>query len=380
MAIARTASLSQIFAAGLDQLLYEICEELQLTKPRHELAVERYNTLNRLLEGKESPFRYFRPEIYPQGSMALGTTVRPIEGPHDLDFVLQLYAEHARVDPMKLIRALYDFLQQHDRYRPMTSLKKRCVRVEYADEFYMDILPACRDSAAGGTCIRVPDREVKGWSESNPRGYIAWFEDRSRVLLVERMLEKAEPIPDQEAVGEKSTLQLVVQLVKRWRDLCYADAPETAPISILLTTVAAHAYRGEPSVATALTSVLDGIVGFIEASRRAGEGHLRVPNPSHHAEDLSERWDSNPGAYQAFEEGIRNFRGRWSQLSGRGGNVNAELESLFGETVTTVLRKRATRLQEERNAGRLGVTSAGIITSRAAANVSIRPNSFYGEE
>jgi hypothetical protein len=99
MAVARGFSFPETFAAGLDELLLGVCEELQLTSARYDLAVERYNTLNKVLEGKESPFRYFRPEIYPQGSMALGTTVKPINGPHDLAFVLQLSRDHQGVDP-----------------------------------------------------------------------------------------------------------------------------------------------------------------------------------------------------------------------------------------------------------------------------------------
>jgi len=34
------------------------------------------------------PFPIPRPRIFPQGSMALGTTCKPVEGPHDLEFVL----------------------------------------------------------------------------------------------------------------------------------------------------------------------------------------------------------------------------------------------------------------------------------------------------
>lgn len=108
--------------------------------------------------------------------MALGTTVAPIKGPHDLDFVLQLSRDCNSVNPMALIRTLHDFLRQHGTYSSMTTLKNRCVRITYADEFHMDVLPACPDVAAGGTCIRVPDRAVSGWSDSNPKGYIEWFQ------------------------------------------------------------------------------------------------------------------------------------------------------------------------------------------------------------
>jgi len=78
------------FTGAIDGILFDISDHLQLSTARYNLAVERYNTLNRVGESAQSPFWFFRPEIYPQGSMALGTTVKPVEGPHDLDFVLQL--------------------------------------------------------------------------------------------------------------------------------------------------------------------------------------------------------------------------------------------------------------------------------------------------
>jgi hypothetical protein len=148
----------------------------------------------------------------------------------------------------------------------------------------------------------------------------------------------------------------------------------------VLTTLVADVYRGESSVSKALTSALASIMQRIEASSYRGEKHLQMCNPSNLAEDLTERWDSNQTAYDAFVEGIRDFDQRWSQLITRGGNVNAELEALFGEPVRGALRVRAKRLQESRVAGRLGVTSSGIIASFGAGAVSMRPNTFYGAE
>jgi len=381
MAVAPAVYFPQGFAAALDQLLLQVCEELQLSTSTYERAVARYGALNKLLESAESPFRYFRPDIYPQGSMALGTTVAPIKGPRDLDFVLQLSRDHSGVDPMALIRSLYEFLRQNGTYRSMTTLKNRCVRIEYADDFYMDVLPACLNGAAGGTCIKVPDCTVRGWRDSNPKGYIDWFKKRSRMIFVGRMLDKAAPIPDQEAVAEKEILQLVVQLSKRWRDLCYANIdPGLAPISIVLTTLAAETYRGERSVSQALTSMLGGVVELIDQSHRRGERHLHLCNPSNVAEDLTERWDSNPAAYGAFERGIRDFHCRWSQLIARQGNVNTELVELFGEPVAAVLKKRAEQRHGARIDGKLGVSSSGLITSLAGAAAPLRPHTFYGEE
>ena len=316
MAVASALSFARDFTSVLDGLLFEVCEELQLTSARHDQAVERYETLGDLLESEGSPFHRLRPKIYPQGSMALGTTVKPIEGPHDLDFVLELSLAHHQVDPMRLIDSLYRFLHAHGVYGPMTSQKNRCVRIEYTNDFYMDILPACRNGAGTGTCIKVPDRALRGWSDSDPRGYIAWFEKQSRAIFIGRVLDKAEPVPAQEAVGEKRALQLVVQLLKRWRDMYYAEVDAAlAPISIVLTTLAGNTYRGERSVSRALDAALSGILGLIDVARSRGE-RLTVWNPSPNVvEDLSERWSGNAAAYGAFENGIRDFHRRWVQPS-----------------------------------------------------------------
>jgi Second Messenger Oligonucleotide or Dinucleotide Synthetase domain len=381
MAVAPAVSFTQDFTSGLDGLLCLVCEELQLTSARHDQAVERYETLGDLLESEESPFHRLRPTIYPQGSMALGTTVKPIEGPHDLDFVLELSLAHHQVDPMRLIDSLYRFLLAHGVYGPMTSLKNRCVRIEYTNDFYMDILPACRNGAGTGTCIKVPDRALRGWSDSDPKGYNAWFERQSRAIFIDRVLDKAEPVPAQEAVREKRELQLVVQLLKRWRDVHYAHVDATlAPISIVLTTLAGDTYRGERSVSRALAATLSGILGLVNAARSRGE-RLTVWNPSPNVvEDLSERWSGNAAACRAFENGIRDFHCRWSQLVARGGDVSAGLDALFGEPVKTALRKQAKRLQEDRMSGKLGVTSAGLITSATDASVRMVPNTFHGSE
>jgi hypothetical protein len=218
--VAIAAPFAETFAERLDEVLYDICEELQLSESRYDQADSRYRAVGALLESESSPFRSQRPRIYPQGSMRLGTTVKPIAGPHDLDFVMELSRDYQLVNPMGLLLELYRFLKEHGVYGPMTTLKNRCVRIEYANEFYMDILPACRNTGVGNGCIKVPDRKAQMWKDSNPTGYANKFAECCRYhSLGLRVLAKAEPIPDQQAAEDKYILQLVVQLIKRWRDL-----------------------------------------------------------------------------------------------------------------------------------------------------------------
>jgi hypothetical protein len=361
--------------AQLDDLLYEVCEDLQLGKSRYKQAEERYQAVSKVLESKDSPFRLLQPRIYPQGSMRLGTTVKPWEGPHDLDFVFEIALPHDFLNPMTLFKEFYAVLTGHGTYREMASPKKRCVRITYANEFYMDILPACKDSTAGGTCIRVPDRDMRDWTASNPIGYADWFHQRC-ALSRRRLFAKADPLPVQQDTEEKSPLQLAVQLIKRWRDLYYEDKT-LAPISIVLTTLAGSLYQGDDSVSQAVAGILSGICQAISTADLS-RTRLKVFNPSHPVEDLSERWDTTPEAYDAFKSGIRAFRRDWDEILASTRNVNKELETLFGEPVQKALVKQAQKLQEARGLGLLGVRSTGIISSLPAA-VPIRPNTFHGK-
>lgn len=361
----------------LDGLLMEICEELQLSPARYDLAAQRYGSVNELLEHPRSPFHSFRPRIYPQGSMALGTTNKPVDGPHDLDFVLQLDAPYWHWKPLALLLALYEYLKSNEKYREMTTLKNRVVRLTYADDFYMDILPAYTDVISGGTCILVPDRELVALCHSNPEGYIDWF--RSRALSVRRLLmEKAKPVPPQQEAAEKEPLQRGVQLLKRWRDLAF-ECEELAPISVVLTTLAGMHYRGEESSSEALSTILAGIVSTIDSADSNGQ-RIEVRNPSNLLEDFGERWDVKPAAYSAFKQGIRKLQKDWSAIVTGGRDTNKELERLFGEYVRTVLVKRAQRLQEARKAGQLAVTSAGMITGLGSGLTRIPQNTFHGDD
>jgi hypothetical protein len=377
MATAQKVSWFQASTEQLDAVLLEVCEELQLAPTRYVSAVERYGSVNQLLEQAGSPFQFFRPRIYPQGSMALGTTSKPVEGPHDLDFVLQIDTPYWRLHPLAGLNALYEFLSDNEIYRKMISLKNRVVRLTYADEFYMDILPAYTDSASGGTCILVPDRARVSLCPSNPEGYILWF--RNRCFTRRRLLlEKAKPVPSQQVVHEKEPLQLAVQLLKRWRDLAFEDQ-DLAPISVVLTTLAATFYEGEESVSDALSTILAGIVNAVAIADSNGE-RIVVRNPSNLLEDFGEKWDANPEAYNKFKIGIGKLQKEWRVIVTGGRETNKELERLFGEYVRTALVKRAQHLQEARNAGVLAVGPTGAITGLGSGATRIPRNVFHGDE
>lgn len=371
----------------LDDLLDRVGRKLQLSQTAYEQAVDRYGSVTRWLSADGSPLAKYNPDIYPQGSLRIGTTVKPRgRNEFDLDLVCEFQADpNAFPDPIDLLDLVEGRLNDNDLYRGKVKRMNRCIRLVYANEFHMDILPACPSASVclyGEHCVVVPDCDADGWKPSNPKGYALWYEDAARRAVVV-FRKSVEPVPQQQAYDELAALNRVVQLIKRHRDIFFEDAPKgRAPISIVLTTLAAQNYRGHSSVTEAMSVILNGIVGMIPD---LAAGRLKVQNPTNPAEDLSEKWGGDPEAYLAFVSWVTGFRDRWGELTQQRGlpNVRAILEKMFGERVAKeVVEDHLKSLDGPRQSGGLAVErGTGTIVSAASSSATVIPrNTFYGSE
>lgn len=381
MATIATPRFTESFEAQIDDLLMRICLELQLDETRYKLAEANYQAVGKWLES-QNLVAQFKPTIYPQGSMLLGTTVKPLFGDeYDLDFVCELICGTTFFRrPADALNVIEQALRASSVYVPMVERKNRCIRLNYAHDFHMDILPACKDPQNGGTCILVPDVRLSDWTPSNPKGFGHWFHESARKVMVRTLMDKAAPIPIREPAERKPPLKLCVQLWKRWRDIHYKSNPEVAPISIVVTTLAGLIYRGEQSVVRAIGNILDETA----KAARSANPRLVVLNPSNSDEDLSERWDSNPNAYLQFVSAMSEFDAQWKALDQVRGidKIARILERMFGEEIAKrVIEKQTRDIEASRTRNELGIKKAsGIITGLGSAAVErIRPNTFYGD-
>jgi len=376
----------------LDALLEVVCVELQLTETQDRRARGHYSAVAAWLSQEGSPLREFHPHIFPQGSQRLGTTTRPFEkAEFDLDAVCKLTASQYS-HPGELYQLIWDRLHENGIYRPMMTRMPRCIRLDYAGDFHLDIAPAIPDKDCGGNCILVPDLnadlalehpENNFWKSTNPQDYADWFEDLCiPVLAVNEKYARAQvdPVPETEAVHAKPALKRSTQLFKRWRDVEYIDRPRLAPPSIILTTLAGHFYERQQSCTDALQSILSSTVREIETSDR-----LHITNPAHPEENICEKWDANPSAYKDFCKSATEFAERWERLQHLRGihAIERELSELFGESpVRSAVRTLAERgVVQPRSDRSLRVqTGSGLLVPAAASAMSLRMpiNTFHG--
>ena len=366
----------------LNFILELICNNLQITERQYASAEEKYKAVGKWLSASDSQLRIYEPIIFSQGSFRIGTTVKPLaRDEYDIDLVCQLQKDVEITDPMELLENVYQRIKSKAIYKPPISEKKnRCIRINYKGDFHLDILPAKPDPHAGTNCLLVPDKNSRSWKASNPAGYAEWFDNRARIPI--KLLEKArvEPLPRYEKLSDKLPLQQTVQLLKRWRDIAFKDMEDSAPVSIVITTLAGRNYNKELLVAEALTNVLSGIT---QEAKGPG-GLIIVMNPTNNKECLSEKWMENKKGYYAFVDKITKFKQEWNQLFAvrNMADLANRLEKMFGEKIVKLsIKKYGEGIEALRRNKKLGVDKkTGIITALSTASVPIKPNTFYGKK
>ena len=368
MTVSLTASANDQF----DMLLEGVARSLQLTKTLYNDAESKYLAVADWLSKPDSPLAMYNPTVYPQGSMSLQTTVKPrAQDEFDLDLVCLLEIDPS-VGATHLFQLVQERIADNGKYRSILEIRSRCIRLNYAGQFHLDIIPACPNPEQGGTAILIPDRELQSLKNSNPKGYIRWFDGKCERKVSIYAKEGVEPLPGNS--GRKACLRLITQLTKRHRDVVYADDP-ASPASIALTTLLGNAYCGEGVCTDALLSALDEIVALIVGTR----GILVISNPVDPSENLARKW--TPLTYRRFRGFVLHFRDRMRHLLVLQGMqaVQTELEALFGEAPARAsIQELAGKVNDDRSAGRLYVAGPAA-TLASSGKVKVRPNTFHGK-
>ena len=146
--------------------------------------------------------------------------------------------------------------------------------------------------------------------------------------LKERALALRADIDDLPVYRWKTPLQKSIQLLKHHRDLMFSDS-ESKPISIIITTLATSAYKGERDLAAALQNILQTMESFVNPSTPL------VPNPTNPREDFADKWYSDEHAHLMLKE---NFFTWLAQAKADFGRLNNSRDlKLVQETAATAL-------------------------------------------
>ncbi len=336
----------------LRQFLLQLANSLDISDAQYEAAVKHYEAVGDWLNKDDSPIAEYDPQIYPQGSFRLGTMIKPVndKDEYDIDLVCKLKAlRKENVTQKQLKDMVGGRLKKNERYRKMLKEGKRCWTLQYADSsrFHMDILPAIPDEEISriaseiGTnlaesAILITDRELYQWQRSNPVGYAEWFKERMRIefikerkLLAESLSANVEDVPEYKV---KTPLQQSIQILKRHRDIMFANDQDDKPISIIITTLAAHAYDNETDLLEALQNIIAKMPSLIE---RDEQGNALVANPVNPLENFADKWKKHPEKEVKFREWLQQVQVDLAAAlqAGSLSNMIEDLKPHFGDRI-----------------------------------------------
>ncbi len=312
-----------------ENFLYNFAKSLEISDTAQQNATKRYESIGNWLSREESLLAKYEPEFYSQGSIRLGTAIKPLneDGEYDLDAVCLLNKLNVNNSSQQQVKDLIGYelrlyVKANNFQKPLGE-GKRCWTLEYSDsaQFHMDVLPSVPDEEGfrkklfennisldsintlhTSTAISITDNTSynyktisSDWNKSNPKGYHEWFKTRCKVtqitkdsLALESVTASVEEIPN---LTTKKPLQKAIMVLKRHRDIMFQNDSEHKPISIIITTLSAKAYKGTEKLKDTLDNLVNEMVNQITCDI---DKNYIVLNPVNPNENFADKWKDEP--------------------------------------------------------------------------------------
>ena len=332
--------------------ILQLTKKLDITPAMRKDAEGKYQAIATYLQSQG-----IECNIYPQGSFALGTVVRPLsKDAFDLDTICELSVDKGSTTAHETKESVGKVLLDSERYGDVIEYDT-CWTKKYANEFNIDIVPAVdeerakkaylvsksvlnKDLAAQSIAITKGTESNYRWSTSNPKGYREWFgninrpfleydRESKRQIIFEQnraIFNSVEDIPE---TDERSSLQIAIQILKRHRDIYFLvmnDDKGNRPISAVITTIAASIAQklpnslnpfellGEIANTLKIYAKLDMMdqIRFTQQYAslnliRRDNGRWCLLNPVNPDDNLLDSWNTSSGRAKAFFKWISEF-------------------------------------------------------------------------
>lgn len=214
---------------------------VNLNQTRVDTLQRRISALDNYLSERSEFADLLEGDVIPQGSFAHKTIIKPYSGnDFDADVLLPMQ-EQADWAPKMYTIKLKRALDQAASYADKTILGKRCVTIDFANDFHIDVVPFIK-CADGLTYITHRTDDV--FIRQDPVAFTNWIKTKARVT--------------------NGHLIRVIRLVKYLRDRSSIAVPSVVIAALIAGRVRSFADDADYSnVATTLTSLLEDLNGYI---------------------------------------------------------------------------------------------------------------------
>jgi hypothetical protein len=222
-------------------------------------------------------------DVMPQGSYAHRTIINPVTAgdEFDADVLLELDDGWEADD---YVEELYKKFRGSSTYRDMVSRHDRCVKVDYANEFHIDVVPYLERHGQHFITNRIKNE----FELTNPEGFNDWLVERNRL--------------------SSGHLIKVIRLMKYLRDFKNTFSVKSVILTILLGgRVNDSAVWGSGTEYSDLPTALKSIVGALDDYLQANPTMPSIDDPSEPTENFNHRLDQEQ--YTNFRKMLKLYRG-----------------------------------------------------------------------
>ena len=407
----RTNSRTDPWANLAEQLLAAVANKIELPPSALRSLNERRYALEKHLERDGSPLKGRVCLFYPQGSVAIGATIKAKRRDEGFDIDIMVELDGVNLNPCETLDVLYDAVRGDpgSRYYQMTKRQTRCVTVKYKDDnIHVDLTPSelvdptdprhsvifhAKPEESRDNHRRVPTNSyafVNGYNEKFPVDtkfeveYSRWSTDDERE--VRRILNEADSqpaLPHPVVLGGKSAVTVALQLLKRYRNIRWEKREERMPPSVMLSCLAYEIAEPGRSISENLAVIACHIHGRLTSARRNGE-LIQVRNPFLAADNFTDRWPESHADQDLMINEMAHFGKLLAELLTEGTSLERcrkILQEMFGESVgDAVINLIGSNLAASAGIGTaaLGAAGVGAPPSFAATMPSMKPATFYG--
>ena len=260
-----------------------LVDHVNLNQSRVDTLDSRVETITDLLKDKFSGYRKYSQ----QGSYAHQTIIKPVQENDEFDADILVFLKDDDFYPnifTDYIKKVHDVFKENNTYKDIVRINSRCVTVDYAGDFHLDVVPCIE---YGEVCY-ICNRNEKQHEKTDGDGYTTWLRDKNKV------------------VGGNN-FRKTTRLIKFLRD----HKDNFSVKSILLTTLLGNQIsdfdKGSSDFSdlpTTLKTLSNRINGFL----RDNISMPTVKNPVLPEEDLNRHWD---------EKKYANFRDKFDSYNTR---------------------------------------------------------------
>lgn len=248
-------------------------KEVNLNQSRIEKLDKSVKAVTDLLHLKLDGYKKYST----QGSYAHRTIIKPVKENDEFDADILVFVKDSTFDPdyfgTDYIDSVYQVLHDDGNYKDKVHRKSRCVTIDYAGDYHIDVVPCVEHNGNHYIC----NRKDKKYELTDGDGYKDWLKG-------------------QNSVSKENHLVKVIRILKFMRD----HKGNFSVKSILLTTLIGERVSvGCLDIAGALKELSNSLNDYLQ-------DHPEMPlvlNPALDSEDFNRNWD---------EEKYRNFREKFN--------------------------------------------------------------------